>query len=68
MSCGISCRHALDLELLWLQHRLAVADSIQTLAWELAYAAGMVLKKKEKKKRAYMSIDKSSGVSFDYDS
>ena len=29
-----------DLALLWLWRRLAVAAPIQTLAWELPYAAG----------------------------
>ena len=45
MSCGISCRLGSDPVLLWLWHRPAA------VAWELAYAAGAVLKSKKKKKK-----------------
>ena len=44
LSCGIGHRHGLDPVLLWLWHRLAAAALIQPLAWELLYAAGVVLK------------------------
>ena len=45
MSCGIGCRRGSDLALLWLWRRLAAADPICPLAWELPYAAGVALKK-----------------------
>ena len=34
--------------LLWLWHRLAASAPIQPLAWELPYATGAAIKKKEK--------------------
>ena len=37
MSCGVGCRHILDLVLLW--HRLAAAAPVRPLAWELIYVA-----------------------------
>ena len=51
MSCGIGHRYSLDPALLWLWHRQAAEAPIQTLAWELPYAAGLALKKKTRKKR-----------------
>ena len=47
MSCGVGHRHGLDAVL--LRCRLAAAALIQPLAWELPYAAGVVLKRKKKK-------------------
>ena len=45
-------RCGLDPELLWLWCRLAAAAApIQPLAWDLPYAAGVALTRKEKKKR-----------------
>jgi len=38
----------LDPELLWLWHRPAAAAQIQCLAWELPYASGAAVKRKEK--------------------
>ena len=35
--------------LLWLWCRLAGVSLIQPLAWEISYAAGLALKRKEKK-------------------
>ena len=49
MSCGVGRRHGSDPVLLWLGHRPAIFTLIQLLAWELAYAAGVALKKKKKK-------------------
>ena len=49
VSCGVGHRCGLDLALLWLWCRLAAATLIQSLAWELPYASGVALKKKEKK-------------------
>ena len=43
MSCGISFRCGLNLAWLWLW--LAAATPIQPLAWELAYALGVNLKR-----------------------
>ena len=45
MSCGVSHRLGLDLELLWLWHRQAAVASIRSLAWEPPYATGVALKK-----------------------
>ena len=49
MSCGVGCRCALDLALLWLWCRLAAVPLIGPLAWESPCAKGMALKKKQKK-------------------
>ena len=49
MSCGLSCRHGLDLLLLW--RRLAAVAPTRTLAWELSYDAGAALKRPKKKKK-----------------
>ena len=46
-SCSTDCRLCLDLALLWLWHRPAVAVLIWPLAWELPYAAGAAIKKKK---------------------
>ena len=48
MSCGVDHRHSSDPTLLWLWCRPAAAAPVQPLAWELPYAAGTALKKKEK--------------------
>ena len=48
VSCGIGCRHGLDLALLWLWNRLAATALIQPLAWELSYATSMDLKSEKK--------------------
>ena len=49
VNCGVGRRHISDLSLLWLWHRLAAAAPIGPLAWELPYAAGAALKRKQKK-------------------
>ena len=56
VSCGVDHRLGSDPALLWLWCRLATAAPIQPLAWELPYAAGVVLKRKKKnlKKHAFM--------------
>ena len=46
MSCGVVHRHGLDPTLLWLWYRLAVVALIHPLAWEIPYAVGEGLKKK----------------------
>ena len=51
MSGGVGCRCGLDLALLWLWCRLAVAALIQPLAWELAYVTGVALKKQKNKNK-----------------
>ena len=43
---------AKDQALLWLWCRLAAAAVIRPLAWELPYAMGVALKRKEKEKKA----------------
>ena len=51
MSCGVGRRLHLGSTLLGLWCRLAAAAPIRPLAWELPYAMGMALKRKEKKRR-----------------
>ena len=51
VNCGVGRRHISDLSLLWLWHRLAAAAPIGPLAWELPYAAGAALKRKQTKKK-----------------
>ena len=46
VSCGVGCRCAFDLALLWLWCRTAAVALIRPLAWELPYAAGAALKSK----------------------
>ena len=51
MSCGIGHKWGLDLVLLRLWGRPTAVALIQTLAWELPYAVGVVLKRQKKKKK-----------------
>ena len=51
VSSGLGHRCSLDPALLWLWCRLEAVALIQPLAWELPYAAGAALKKKERKKK-----------------
>ena len=51
MSCSVVCRCNSDLALLWLQYRLATADLIRPLAWEIPYAVSATLKLKEKREK-----------------
>ena len=51
MSCGVGHRRGSDPVLLWLWHRLAATAQIQTLAWELPHATGVVLQRQKKKKQ-----------------
>ena len=44
-SCGAGHRCSLDPAFLWLWCRPAPAAPIQPLTWELAYAAGVAIKK-----------------------
>ena len=48
MSCGVGCRHGLDLVLLWLWHRLMATALIQPLAFEPPYAMGVAQKRQKK--------------------
>ena len=52
--------------LLWLWHRLVAAAPIQSLAWELLYAAGGDLKRKKKSKNKFYwgIVDLKGCVSF----
>ena len=43
MSCGVGCRQASDLMLLWLWRRLVATAPIPPLAWEPPYAEGVAL-------------------------
>ena len=60
MSCGIGHRQGLDPALLWLQHRPVAVVSIGPLAWELPYAAGVVLKRGKKVGQNSMQISSIS--------
>ena len=51
MSYGVGRRCGSDTELLWLWRRPGAADPIRPLAWELPYAAGASLEKKNKKQK-----------------
>ena len=51
MSCGVGCRHGLDLPWLRLWCRPAAVALIRPLAWDLPYAVGADLKKDKKKKK-----------------
>ena len=51
MNCGVSHRHRLDLESLWLWHGLAAVALIGPQVWEPPYAMGTTLKTKKKKKK-----------------
>jgi len=46
MSCSVGRRCSSDLSFMWLWHRPATAARIQPLAWELPYASGAALKRK----------------------
>ena len=48
VSCGVGCRHGLDLVFLWLWRRLAATAPIRPLVWESPYAVGAALKKSQK--------------------
>ena len=48
MNCGVGHRCGLDPSLLWLWCRLAAVAPIGSLAWEITYVTGGVLKKKKK--------------------
>ena len=49
MPCGVGCRCDSDPVLRWLWCRAADVASVQPLAWELPYTAGVALKSKKKK-------------------
>ena len=68
MSCGIGCRHGLDLALLWLwlwlQHRPGAVALIRPLAWETPYVMGVDLKRKKKKRNGQeTNMEKIQGMS-----
>ena len=46
----------MDLALLWLWCRLAAAALIEPLVWELSYAAGAALIKKDKKNISFGNV------------
>ena len=58
LCCVIGRRHGSDSELLWLSRRPAAATLIQPLAWELPYAAGAALKRKNKKQKTKKQTNK----------
>ena len=56
MSCGVGQRRSSDLALLWLWRRPAAVAPIGPLAWELPYAAGVALKKTNKKNPPQINV------------
>ena len=50
VSCGVGCRHSSDPVLLWLWCRLAAGAPIGPLALDPPYAAGVAVKKQNKKR------------------
>ena len=59
--CGVGRKLGLDLELLWLWHRLAAIALIRPLVWELPYAVGAVLKRRKTKKKNLTSVHEDAG-------
>ena len=57
MSCGVGHRFSSDSALLWLWCRPAAAALILPLAWELPYAAGAALGKKEREREEELPCD-----------
>ena len=64
MSCDVGHRLGSDPAWLWLWCGLAAAVPILPLAWELPYAAGVVLKRLKKKKISRDSIFHMSELSI----
>ena len=63
MICGVGHRHDLDLALLWLWHRLAVAAPIRPLAPEPPYAMGAALQKAKKRPKNKQNKKTETGSS-----
>ena len=59
MSCGVGHRCSSDPMWLWLWRRPAAVALIRSLAWELPYAAGLALKKKERNEGVIVRTRKS---------
>ena len=51
MSCGVGCRHGLDLVMLWPWRRSVATALIRPLPWKPPYAASAALKRPKKKKK-----------------
>ena len=51
-TCGVGCRHGLELVLLWLWYRPVTMAPIRPLAWEPPYATDVALKRPKKKKKS----------------
>ena len=51
MSCGVGCRHSLDLALLWLWRRPAATAPIRPLAGKPPYATEVALEKAKRQKK-----------------
>ena len=63
MSCGVGCRHSLDLVLLWLWHRPVAIAPIRPLACEPPYATDVALEKDKKKKRKEKKKERKKALS-----
>ena len=51
MSCGVGHRRGSCLALLWLWCRPSATVPIRPLAWEIPYAMGAALKKRQKREK-----------------
>ena len=60
MSCGVGRRHSSDPAWLWVWYRPAAVAPIGPLAWELPYAKGTALKKKQKKQKTNKQTTKKN--------
>ena len=59
MSCGVGLRCGSDVALLWLWCRLATVALIRSLAWELPYAMGVALKKRNNNNNKTKNVKKN---------
>ena len=56
VSCGVGCKHGLDLALLWLWYRFTTTAPIRPLAWEPPYAMDVAIER-QKDKQKQKTID-----------
>ena len=57
MSYNVGHRRGSYLALQWLWRRPADAAAVQPLAWEIPFASGLALKRKEKERKGKKKID-----------
>ena len=56
MSCGVGCKHGLDLTLLWLWHSPVATALIRPLAWEPPCATGAALEKAKRHTHTHIKV------------